>query len=98
MRQTTIAESLNLARIMVRVDFAAFMEAFNAWAATCVPAPTDASRVQVPLDGKSIKASLCDYDQSYQDFISVVSAFSVEQGVGRRLLGRCENGLRCWRV
>ncbi|MEB3292104.1 MAG: ISAs1 family transposase [Synechococcales bacterium] len=70
-----------LRRIMVRVDFAAFTEAFNAWAATCVPAPTDASRVEVPLDGKSIKASLCDYDQSYQDFISVVSAFSVEQGV-----------------
>jgi hypothetical protein len=31
--------------------------------------------------GKSIKASVRDYDKSYQDFISVVSAFSVSQGV-----------------
>jgi predicted transposase YbfD/YdcC len=36
---------------------------------------------QLATDGKSIKASVRDYDKSYQDFVSVVSAFSVSQGV-----------------
>jgi hypothetical protein len=35
----------------------------------------------VAIEGKSIKASVKDYDQSYQDFVSVVSAFRVQQGV-----------------
>jgi DDE_Tnp_1-associated len=66
-----------LRRIMVRVDFVSFAAAFNQWAQEQCQAATQ----QVPMDGKSIKASLRDYDQSYQDFVSVVSAFSVEQGV-----------------
>jgi hypothetical protein len=63
---------------MVRIDFGAFAEAFNGWAKATVAPPT-----QAPLatDGKGIKASVKDYDQSCQDFISLVSAFSVEQGV-----------------
>jgi hypothetical protein len=62
---------------MVRVDFVSFTEAFNLWAQECCQALTQ----QVPIDGKGIKASLRDYDQSYQGFVSIVSAFSVEQGV-----------------
>lgn len=65
-------------RIMVRVDFTAFTTAFNAWAqATFSPLPQD----QVATDGKSIKVSVSDYDQPYQDFVALVSAFSVTQGV-----------------
>jgi hypothetical protein len=62
---------------MVRVDFNAFTEAFNHWAEEQCQTTTQ----QVCMDGKAIKASLRDYDQSYQDFVNVVSAFSVEQGV-----------------
>lgn len=63
---------------MVRVDFVSFTEAFNAWAqAVFTPAPGE----QLVTDGKGIKASVSDYDQSYQDFISVVSACRVAQGV-----------------
>jgi DDE_Tnp_1-associated len=67
-----------LRRIMVRVDFVSFTAAFNRWAQENCPV---ANGEQVPIDGKGIKASLRDYDQSYQDFVSVVSAFSVQQGV-----------------
>lgn len=42
--------------------------------------PTVATE-QMATDGKSIKASVIDYDNRYQDFINVVSAFSVAQGV-----------------
>ena len=67
-----------LRRVMVRVDFKSFTDAFNAWAqVTFAPVPDD----QLAMDGKSIKASVSDYDQPYQDFVSVVSAFSVTQGV-----------------
>lgn len=65
-------------RVMVRVDFVSLTEAFNAWMQeTFVPMPNE----QIATDGKSIKASLSDYDCSYQDFVSVVSGFSVAQGV-----------------
>jgi hypothetical protein len=67
-----------LRRIMVRLDFVELAAAFNAWAkATFEPSATE----QIATDGKSIKVSVRDYDQSYQDFINIVSAFSVEQGV-----------------
>jgi len=66
-----------LRRIRVRVDFNAFTEGFNLWAQDHGQAGTR----PVSIEGKGIKASLRDYDQSYPDFVSVVSAFSVEQGV-----------------
>jgi len=67
-----------LRRLLVRVDFASFTQAFNAWAQeTFAPAPGE----PLATDGKSIQASVRDDDQSYQAFVSVVSAFSVTQGV-----------------
>jgi hypothetical protein len=51
---------------------------FNAWAAETFEV---SSGEQLATDGKSIKASVKDYDKSSQDFMSVVSAFSVNQGV-----------------
>lgn len=66
-----------LRRIMVRLDFNALSAAFNAWAMESLG--TDL-KGQMATDGKSIKASLSDYDKSYQDFVSLVSLFSVEQG------------------
>jgi len=67
-----------LRRVMVRIDFRVFTHTFNQWAkATFAPQ----SNEQLATDGKAIKASVKDYDRSYQDFINVVSAFSVAQGV-----------------
>lgn len=67
-----------LRRIMVRLDFAGLTLAFNGWVSEAFP--TVASE-QIATDGKSIKASVVDYEQAYQDFVTVVSAFSVTQGV-----------------
>ena len=60
-----------LRRVMVHIDFSALTAAVNAWLAE-----TSATG-HLAIDGKSIKASLQDYDQSYQDFVNVVSVFSV---------------------
>jgi DDE_Tnp_1-associated len=65
-------------RVMVRLNFRAVAHMFNAWAGDRF-APQ--AQEQIASDGKSIKASVIDYDQSYQEFVSLVSAFSVEQGV-----------------
>ncbi|MGF1513434.1 MAG: hypothetical protein ACFB5Z_07035 [Elainellaceae cyanobacterium] len=62
---------------MVRLDFNALSAAFNAWAMESLGKDL---KGQLAPDSKSIKASLSDYDKSYQDFVSVVSLFSVEQG------------------
>jgi len=67
-----------LRRIMVRVDFVSFTDAFNAWAQETF-APVAAEHLA--MDGKSIKASVSDYDQPYQACVSVVSVFSIAQGV-----------------
>lgn len=67
-----------LRRIMVRVDFMALTGAFNGWVSETFPT---VATEQIATDGKGIKASVIDYDKSYQDFINIVSAFSVTQGV-----------------
>jgi DDE_Tnp_1-associated len=67
-----------LRRIMIRISFVSLTRAFNNWAAETF---TVMEGEQLATDGKSIKASVRDYDKSYQDFVSVVSAFSVSQGV-----------------
>jgi DDE_Tnp_1-associated len=67
-----------LRRVMVRLNYVALGKAFNNWAQEAFPMlPGEL----VPADGKGIKASVSDYDQEYQDFVSVVSAFSVHQGI-----------------
>lgn len=62
----------------VRLDFVAFTAAFNAWVQATFPAQ---AQEQIAVDGKSIKVSVRDYDQPYQDFVALVSAFNVTQGV-----------------
>lgn len=71
-----------LRRIMVRLDFVALTMAFNAWAAEVFGV---SQSEQLAVDGKSIKASVKDYDNAYQDFVSVVSAYSTDQGIVMRL-------------
>ena len=63
---------------MIRINFVSLTTVFNAWAAETF---TVSEGEQIATDGKSIKASVRDYDKSYQDFMSVVSAFSVSHGV-----------------
>lgn len=67
-----------LRRIMVRLDFEALTTAFNAWVAATFPT---VAGEQIATDGKSIKMSVTHWDNAQQDFINIVSAFSVAQGL-----------------
>jgi DDE_Tnp_1-associated len=75
---TRLPSFSTLRRIMIRISFVSLTTAFNNWAAETFKV-TEGE--QLATDGKSIKASVTDYDKSSQDFINVVSAFSVSQGV-----------------
>jgi hypothetical protein len=66
-----------LRRLLERTDYTSLTARFNAWAQESFGEQPG----QLAIDGKSIKASLRDYDQPYQDFVALVSAFSVEQAV-----------------
>jgi DDE_Tnp_1-associated len=65
-------------RALVRVDFASLTQVFNDWARSSFEVEAQAA---LAVDGKSIKVSLKDYDRAYQDFVSLVSVFSVQQGL-----------------
>jgi DDE_Tnp_1-associated len=71
-----------LRRIMVRLNYQHLTERFNDWSAETYPT---LAAEQVPIDGKSLKSTVVDEFKSQQDFINVVSAFSVQQGVVLRL-------------
>jgi hypothetical protein len=65
-------------QVLVRINFESLTTAFNAWA-------QEVTELQpgehLAIDGKSIKATVVEYDSRYQDFIQVVSAFRVRSGV-----------------
>lgn len=65
-------------RVLLRVSMQALTQAFNAWMSDHPPTQ---DHPQLASDGKSIKVSVQDHDQAYQDFISLVSLFEVERGV-----------------
>jgi predicted transposase YbfD/YdcC len=65
-------------RILLHVRLDSLSQAFNNWMAERIP---DHQGQHLASDGKSIKASVQDYAESYQDFVSLVSCFNVEQGV-----------------
>ncbi len=65
-------------RVMMRVDFEELTRKFNCWASKYV----ELNELEwLATDGKSIKATVVDYSNQYQAFVSVVSMFSNKQGL-----------------
>lgn len=69
-----------LRNVMIHLDYNALMVTFNGWAASAGALSPSETLQQLATDGKAIKASLSDYSQSYQDFVSIVSMFNVATG------------------
>lgn len=65
-------------RVLRRVDFVPFVELFNHWSQSFIQLSEE---TWVAADGKSIKSTLSDYSESYQNFVSTVSAFTHQSGV-----------------
>ena len=65
-------------RILERIPFDSLTTTFNAWAReTLVVQPGE----HLAIDGQGIKATVVDYDQPLQDFVNIVSAFSIRAGI-----------------
>ena len=67
-----------LRKVLERVPFESLTRVFNAWAITTLDLQPGE---QLAVDGKGIKASVVAYDTHLQDFVNVVSAFSVRAGI-----------------
>lgn len=69
-------------RVLHRVDFEPLVSLFNRWSQRMIQV---VEQTWVAADGKSIKSTLQDYSESYQDFVTTVSAFTHSSGVVLRL-------------
>jgi hypothetical protein len=64
--------------ILQSIDFDKFAYAFNQWALQYVPMCKADTKA---LDGKAIAGTIGDCFNSYQNFVSLVSVFAVQQGI-----------------
>lgn len=75
---TRIPSYSTFRRVLQRVDFEPLVALFNQWSQMAMRCQEE---TWVAIDGKSIKSTLSDYSESYQNFISSVSAFTHQSGV-----------------
>lgn len=76
--QTRLPSCSTFRRVLQRIDFVPFVALFNHWSQSFIQLTEE---TWVAADGKSIKSTLSDYSESYQNFVSTVSAFTHQQGV-----------------
>lgn len=69
-------------RVLLTLDFQALTNLFNTWADQNL-SPSAGERLAI--DGKSIRCTVTDYSDSYQNFISVVSVYSHQRGIVTRI-------------
>ena len=77
LKQGTAPSYSTLRRIMLNIDYTKLNSAFNSWA----QAQTIAKGAAIAGDGKSLRNTLNNADNHQQNFITMVSLFSQEQGV-----------------
>jgi hypothetical protein len=78
LRRAQLPSYSTIRRLLMEIDFNAVATAFNQWAqgAGLVQAGDNCA-----VDGKSLKNTVSDPDQSQQNFVNVVSVFQLEQGL-----------------
>jgi hypothetical protein len=62
---------------MISIDFQILAELFNVWAEKSLPINF---KELFAIDGKCIKSTVTGGNQSYQNFVSIVSVYSHQQG------------------
>jgi len=79
LKQTTKFPSYSTFRRVIKtLNFNPLTDLFNTWAGMTVP-PNPGERLAI--DGKSIRCTLTDSNNSYQNFISMVSVYSHQRGI-----------------
>jgi hypothetical protein len=67
---------------MMGIDFTQLAQVFTDWVRDWMPSQEND---WLGINGKSIKATVSNYDKAYQDFVNVVSVFNSRQGVALAL-------------
>lgn len=73
--------------ILQDVDFKSFNKVFVTWAEQYV---SFCKSDTLAIDGKAIGSTISNYDQAYQNFVSLISIFSVQRGIVLSV-GKIEN-------
>ena len=76
-RHKKMPSHVTIREIIMRVDFEALNAAFYQWALGYVSIEKNE---WLCIDGKAIKSTVEEYDNSYQNFVSLVSIFSQKRG------------------
>ena len=83
---------VTIREVLGKLDFEAFKEQFQAWLNQLpvqqlqtqpveqAQSVEQAQQAAYSLDGKSLKSTLSDYPESYQDFVAMVQVFSHQSG------------------
>lgn len=69
---------VTIREILQRLDFSALNAAFARWMSEYAPLK---QHDWIALDGKCLGSTITDYDNCYQAFVTMVSAFALRQGV-----------------
>lgn len=88
LKRAQMPSHVTFRHIIQRVDFEQLNDAFVRWARHYLSVPAGA---WVSADGKALGSTVSDYDQPYQNFVSLVSFFLQERGQILQV-GRLENG------
>lgn len=76
LKQKTVPSYSTMRRVMMEIDYEQLNSAFNKWAQRQIIATGAA----IAGDGKSLRNTVSNCDNSQQNFISMVSLFSQQQG------------------
>ena len=77
LKRKQMPSHVTIRTVLMKLDFQALNEAFEHWArAHLQVAPGD----WVAVDAKAIRSTVTNYDNAYQDFVCLVSAFAQAEG------------------
>jgi len=77
LRQNKMPSHVSFRNFIQNTDFKSIYQIFKNWAEQCVSVDTGD---WLAVDGKAIASTVSNYDNSYQDFVALVSVFSQRQG------------------
>ena len=75
---TRLPSDTTFRRILHKLDFQALAQQFEQWANSTFTLEPDE---WVAIDGKSIRGTVTEHRTAYQNFVSMVSVYSHQQGV-----------------
>lgn len=76
-KHSKLPSHVTIREVLMNINFNQLNQAFNTWALGYV---TIEPNEWLSIDGKAIRSTIVNYDQAYQNFVSLVSVFSQKRG------------------